>query len=845
MMTRNRLLIVVLGLVVVLACQGPLLADPPTVNVYPSSAPNAFGSPSWAGYLAKALYAIERDQATNGSRATDPTAYERAGATISPGDIAVTSFNSWRGQIDPPAPFANESGNRLHFGLHIVGGGTQFRLSDLTFSMHSSDPDDSLVFEGDFIGYSYNGTTRYGIDWGADRVKGGGDDAVCTSGDPLVDEIVYVGVGNAWWPAGDDPDPSNPVGGKQKAMDDYLAWVIDNSPLTISCSYSVGGATGSASVDVVPALTYTVSAWGPTDFPGPYPVPAGAPHLVDGYGYPGDKVELKSYTGTLNLAPGTYDLKINTLSWSVSYTYAGTDGDWTNDWPPPPAPPDWVEMAFPIDAPRTITFGTGPSGPLSQMGLLEVNWDTDYLSANAGSTHTFFVGNCRIDVTPLAVARAGAGAAGVPPWIQTDRNVMARFVITEVPNLLTLDASPTPLKRYVKKSEVFTIDLDVSNLLQMVKGCQAFMGYESGYLTCTGIAAGSEDVWNDLIWGVFSVPGEIDTAVGVYGESNPAEGTLADGTVAKLTLQATTEGTTQVVFRPNADPDPGLIESTFLSDMLANIIWPSKIDSQLIVIDGTAPTISIDSAKQSWIELLIEKSSTTNAVQGVVNITVTASDALAGLAGPPTVTVRDSASNPLAVSYVCEVPAGTFYYTALVTSSTANGIATINATVSDKSGNSADDTKTFNINKHEITGQVELEGFVAAATSRAVTFVATGGETRIWTLTLTFTGGVANYQLVGVPAGTNGLSAKTAWNLRRKLAVSYTDDRAVVNFTGSNELLGGDLNGSNSVNVLDYTILKTRWLQAGSVADIDGDGEQSVPDYTIMRLNWFKVGDPQ
>ncbi|MEN6332713.1 MAG: hypothetical protein ABFE01_00545, partial [Phycisphaerales bacterium] len=181
-----------------------------TLDIQPSSAPNASGSPSWNGYVVNALNSLEHGSGNIGDRSTNPTAYEIAGPVISPGDIAVTSFHSWCGEVNPSAPFANEYGNRLHFGLHAYGDGTtQFSLSELTFDMHTSDAWDSLAYSGDFVGYSYNGATRYGIDWGADRVKGGGDDILYTSGNgtTLVDELVYVGVGNAWWPGGSDPNP--------------------------------------------------------------------------------------------------------------------------------------------------------------------------------------------------------------------------------------------------------------------------------------------------------------------------------------------------------------------------------------------------------------------------------------------------------------------------------------------------------------------------------------------------------------------------------------------------------------------------------------------------------------
>ena len=90
-----------------------------TLDVVPSSAPNANGSPSWAGYLANALNSLENNLGNIGSRATDPTAYEIAGPVVQPSDFMVTSFNSWQGVAGPlPAPFTSELGNRMHFGLH-------------------------------------------------------------------------------------------------------------------------------------------------------------------------------------------------------------------------------------------------------------------------------------------------------------------------------------------------------------------------------------------------------------------------------------------------------------------------------------------------------------------------------------------------------------------------------------------------------------------------------------------------------------------------------------------------------------------------------------------------------
>lgn len=223
-----------------------------SLTVVPSSAPNFFGSPSWAAYQSNALNSLENGLGNIGDRDTDPTAYEITGAKILHGDIIVTNFNSWRGEIGPSSPFDNEHGNRLHFGLHVLGEGTQFRLEDLSYDITSSDGN-FLAFAGSFAGLSYS-SSRIGIDY-VDGIKGNGNDVIINSGlaTQLVDELMYVGVGNAYdastgigYPLPDTPQSN------MAALGDYLR---SQAPITVTGSYSLAvnstTFTSSASVDVV------------------------------------------------------------------------------------------------------------------------------------------------------------------------------------------------------------------------------------------------------------------------------------------------------------------------------------------------------------------------------------------------------------------------------------------------------------------------------------------------------------------------------------------------------------------------------------------------------------------
>ena len=265
-------------------------------------------------------------------------------------------------------------------------------------------------------------------------------------------------------------------------------------------------------------------------------------------------------------------------------------------------------------------------------------------------------------------------------------------------------------------------------------------------------------------------------------------------------------------------------------------------------IDNVAPTIGTITALQNASDV---KNCANTVLQGTVNISVTASDNCSLIANPA-LTLVNGANNATA-SFVNESPSGTFNYSWNVTSSTANGTWTVTAAASD-TVQTTTSSFTICVNKAEITGQVQLDSFVGA--SRDVVFVATtnwvvSGVTnstvlQTWTNTLSFTSGVANFSLDGLAAGVNGLSAKTSWNLRRKLAVSFdSDSQAVVAFTGVSQLAGADLNGDNVVNLGDYLILGHNFFSTYAPADIDGNGQVDLDDYMILYNNYFTGGDPQ
>ncbi len=235
-----------------------------SVQVFGSPAPNAYGSPSYDGYRVRALNSLEHTPGVpDGLRSTDPTAYELP-TQIVWSDAVVTNYPFWLGVLNPSAPFDAELGHRMHYGLHILGNGTRFNLEDLEFDMSSSNDDNDLSYEGDFVGLTY-AAHRVGIDYGPDRIKGTGDDLTynsnVTPGSTPVDELVYVGVGNAW----DATPPELGSTPAEKLMNAraYLETLLFAAPIDISTTYTLhtGGisgpvaATGTGTVQMVTSNT--------------------------------------------------------------------------------------------------------------------------------------------------------------------------------------------------------------------------------------------------------------------------------------------------------------------------------------------------------------------------------------------------------------------------------------------------------------------------------------------------------------------------------------------------------------------------------------------------------------
>ncbi|MFT3878047.1 MAG: hypothetical protein QM703_00120 [Gemmatales bacterium] len=193
----------VLALIAFLAIEKTVLAQasPFTISVYPSFAPNVFGSPSYPTWESNAITALINGNSTGGSSSL-PSYYEQTPNGANVPLWIVTDFPSWHALANPGAVFGpayvSELGNRLYFNLHINGNGFGFNLTQLSFQATSTD-------SGNFLGYSIPaGSFNYspsfvGLQYGPDGMKGGGDDVFITGGPntQFVNELFARGTGNA------------------------------------------------------------------------------------------------------------------------------------------------------------------------------------------------------------------------------------------------------------------------------------------------------------------------------------------------------------------------------------------------------------------------------------------------------------------------------------------------------------------------------------------------------------------------------------------------------------------------------------------------------------------------
>ena len=432
----------------------------------------------------------------------------------------------------------------------------------------------------------------------------------------------------------------------------------------------------------------------------------------------------------------------------------------------------------------------------------------------------------------------------------TDGNIPERTLLASAPA-----GDPVYVTPFTLNSGYITVD-GTPPLAESFTGTQVREGtpvdvFADGEVTGTGTVTFTVDAYDALAG--------LDPAGPVLTLTNTAAGTSLPVTlVGSTTVDIGGTNYTRYTFTTTVEPttaDGTYDAAVTITDRSGN----QTVLTDALTVDVTAPLA------QGFTGTQLQESGIVDifadgaiAQQGALVFTVDAYDALGGLSPdiPVLVLTNVAAGASLTPTFVgSEIVniGGTnftrYTFGALVEPTTPNGEYTATITVKDNAGNTASLTDSFTVQKNLCQVTVEIEGADAGPFDREVVFVATDSSDSVlktWTRTVTFTGGVGTTDLTEVPDGMAHLSADTAWTLCNRLDASLdVNGQVTVSFTGAEALEGGDVNGDNRVDMLDYARLRYFWYTTDPTTDIDGDGQTSTSDYLILKSNWYQRGDPQ
>ncbi len=432
----------------------------------------------------------------------------------------------------------------------------------------------------------------------------------------------------------------------------------------------------------------------------------------------------------------------------------------------------------------------------------------------------------------------------------TDGNIPERTLLVSAPT-----GDPVYVTPFTLNSGYITVDGTVP-LAESFTGTQVREGtpvdvFADGEVTGTGTVTFTVDAYDALAG--------LDPAGPVLTLTNTVAGTSLPVTLVGST-NVDVNGTNYTRYTFTTTVEPTTADGTYDAEVtITDRSGNQTVLTDALTVDVTAPLAQGFTGTQLQESGIVDVfADGAIAQQGALVFTVDVFDALGGLSPdiPVLVLTNVAAGASLTPTYVgSEIVniGGTnftrYTFGALVEPTTPNGEYTATITVKDNAGNTASLTDSFTVQKNLCQVTVEIEGADADPFDREVVLVATDSSDSVlatWTRTVAFTNGVGTTDLTEVPDGMAHLSADTAWTLCNRLDASLdVNGQVTVSFTGAEALEGGDVNGDNRVDMLDYARLRYFWYTEDPTTDIDGDGVTSTSDYLILKSNWYQRGDPQ
>ncbi len=482
----------------------------------------------------------------------------------------------------------------------------------------------------------------------------------------------------------------------------------------------------------------------------------------------------------------------------------------------------------------------------SSASVIPLNGSAPWSMNSLGGIATTVTGSASFFVT-----MSGNGDASAK---STAKMKVSDFLTSAEDNVMSLFADDP----YVKTTESIQYRFGMANLLQNVFGFQAFLDNPS--FAVQG-ALDSRSYSSSPFPSHILPPGlDID---GNVGFGMPAF--LLSGTLTHLNFNSpavAVEGSAKLTI--DVDSGSPSFAPTRFSDEFGGNVTPTREASNTVVVDSTLPVLSGLTATEGVTNVLNGVNPT---IQGTVHICVNAEDlgvAPSGLACQPTISINFPSGPDVLNQPMYADTGNTFCYDATVTAASGCGTATITIDVSDDAGNAAAPAAgTLNLNTTQVAVTVELFTLTTSMT-RGIQFVLGGtllsGNSPVTiNKDVVFTSGTGTVTLtaldVPIPCGAafTRISAKDVKHTLRQNIALAGGPSFTASFTGSDSLLGGDANGDNLIDILDFGVFASQFgfvLGAntlvgyvGNHADFSGNGTVFTEDYTFIATQFLATGD--
>ncbi len=189
------------------------------------------------------------------------------------------------------------------------------------------------------------------------------------------------------------------------------------------------------------------------------------------------------------------------------------------------------------------------------------------------------------------------------------------------------------------------------------------------------------------------------------------------------------------------------------------------------------------------------------------------------------------------------------------------GTTTITWTATDECGNQTSQNQTVTVLGSSLVDvAVQLESAAAGPFTRCITFVFhdSGDCPNVQTVeeVMTFTGGLGT-ATIEVPCGFyDCITARDRLHTLRRTdeTLQVVGTNYAADFTGADQLIGGNLNDDYVIDILDFGAFvgqyggmidaNTDCLTSGPHADINGDNQVGTSDYTYIGIHFFNFREP-